>query len=97
MNLFAGNLAKEMTEAELKEVFEKFGQVTSVAFVMDRYSGQPRGFAFVEMPVKSEALAAIDNLSGRVALKGKAIFVKEARPQDKGHGGHRPSNRNKRR
>lgn len=97
MNLFAGNLAKEMTEAELKEVFEKFGQVTSVALVMDRYSGQPRGFAFVDMPVKSEALAAIDNLSGRVALKGKAIFVKEARPQDKGHGGHRPSNRNKRR
>lgn len=97
MQLFAGNLAKEVTEQELKEIFEKFGQVTSVTMVMDRYSGQPRGFAFVEMPVKSEAMAAIDNLSGRVAIKGKAIFIKEARPQEKGHGGHRPSNRNRRR
>lgn len=97
MQLFAGNLAKEVTEQELKEIFEKFGQVTSVTMVMDRYSGQPRGFAFVEMPVKSEAIAAIDNLSGRVAIKGKAIFIKEARPQEKGRGGHRPSNRNRRR
>ena len=62
MKIYVGNLPRELTEDDLRREFEAFGKVESVAIVKDRYSGQPRGFGFVEMPTKSEAVAALAGL-----------------------------------
>ena len=59
MNIYVGNLSREVTEEELREAFKAFGQVTSVNIIKDRDSGQPRGFGFVDMLAKAEAQAAI--------------------------------------
>ncbi|MFQ5602735.1 MAG: RNA recognition motif domain-containing protein [bacterium] len=90
MNLYVGNLSFEVTNEDLQEAFEKFGQVSSVNVIKDRYSGESRGFGFVEMPDKSEAVTAISELNG-VELKGKNIAVSEARPRrdQRGGGGNR--------
>ena len=63
----------------MREAFKAFGQVTSVSIVKDKYSGQPRGFAFVDMPAKAEAQAAITGLNGQ-EFKGKRLTVNEAHP-----------------
>ena len=90
MNIYVGNLSGEVTEEELREAFEAFGQVESVNIVKDRYSGQPRGFGFVEMPAKAEAQAAITGLNGK-ELGGRTLIVNEARPRSEGgRGGGRP-------
>jgi RNA recognition motif-containing protein len=81
MNIFAGNLLKTITEEDLKKTFEAFGQVTSVTIVRDMFSREPKGFAFIEMPIKVEAIAAITKLNG-TALNGKVVKVNEARPKD---------------
>ena len=86
MNIYCGNLAHELTEEELREAFEEFGQVTSAKIITDRYSGVSRGFGFVEMPSKSEAQAAITGLNGK-ELKGRTVTVNEARPRDEGRRG----------
>ena len=89
MNIYVGNLAREITEEELREAFEVFGKSTSVNIIKDRYSGESRGFGFVEMAVKSEAQAAIDGLNG-TSLKERALTVStvsEARPRSEGGGG----------
>ena len=86
MNIYVGNLSREVTEEELREAFKAFGQVTSVSIIKDRYSGQPRGFAFVEMPAKMEAQAAIAGLNGK-DLKGRRLTVNEARPRSTGDRG----------
>lgn len=87
MNIYVGNLSREVTEAELRQAFEAFGQVASVNIIRDRYSGESRGFAFVEMAVKSEAQAAINGLNG-TPLKERTLSVSEARPRSKeGRGG----------
>jgi len=92
MNIYAGNLSRDLTESELKEAFEAFGVVTSASIIKDRYTGESRGFGFVEMPNPEEAQAAINGLNGK-NLKGRTATVNEARPrQDKprtGFGGGR--------
>ena len=70
----------------MREAFEAFGKSTSVNIIKDRYSGESRGFGFVEMAVKSEAQAAIDGLNG-TSLKERALTVSEARPRSEGGGG----------
>ena len=95
MNIYVGNLSREGTEEELRREFEAFGQVTSVNIIKDRYSGQSRGFGFVEMANKSEAQAAIDGLNGK-SLNEQTLTVSEARPRTEGgrgggsYGGGRP-------
>jgi RNA recognition motif-containing protein len=79
MNIYVSNLSREVTEEELREAFKAFGQVTSVSIIKDRYGGQPRGFAFIDMPTKAEAQAAITGLNGK-EFKGRKLVVNEARP-----------------
>ena len=89
MNIYVGNLSRNVTEEDLQEAFKDFGEVASVKMIKDRYSGESRGFGFVEMPDKAEAQSAIDGLNGK-ELKGQAIKVNEARPQrsrERGDGG----------
>ena len=88
MNIYVGNLSHELTEGELREAFETFGQVTSAKIITDRYSGVSRGFGFVEMDTKSEAEAAITGLNGK-ELKGRTLTVNEARPRSDDRRGDR--------
>ncbi len=91
MNIYVGNLPHEVTDEELREAFEAFGEVTSVNIIKDKYSGQPRGFGFVEMPANAEGLAAISGLNGK-EMKGRPLTVSEARPRSEGdRGGGRRS------
>jgi len=86
MNIYVGNLSREVTEEELREEFAAFGEVSSVNIIKDKYGGQPRGFAFVEMPSKTEAEAAITGLKGKT-LKERTMDVNEARPRTDSRGG----------
>ena len=86
MKIYVGNLSYEVTEEELRLAFEPFGQVESATILKDKYSGQSKGFGFMEMPSKAEAQAAIDGLNG-TELKGRAIKVNEARPRPESRGG----------
>ena len=85
MNIFVGNLARDVTEEDLQEAFGAFGKILSVAVIKDKFTGEPRGFGFVEMSNQTEALAAISGLNGK-PLKGQAINVNEARPRAGGGG-----------
>jgi RNA recognition motif-containing protein len=80
MNIYIGNLSFEATEEDLQRAFESFGKVESAKIIKDKYSGQSRGFGFVEMPSSDEARAAISGLNGK-ELKGRAMSVNEARPR----------------
>lgn len=80
MNIYVGNLSRDLTESELKEAFEAFGTVNSASIIKDRYTGDSRGFGFVEMPNQEEAQAAINGLNGK-SLKGRTATVNEARPR----------------
>ncbi len=86
MKIYAGNLSYEVSEDDLRQAFESFGEVASAAIVKDKFSGQSKGFGFVEMPTATEAQAAIDGLNGR-ELKGRDMTVNEARPRPEGGGG----------
>ena len=86
MKLYVGNLSYDVTDAELREAFGAHGKVASADVVKDRYSGQSKGFGFVEMPAKEEAEAAMQALNG-TALRGRSINVNEARPRADGGGG----------
>ena len=89
MNIYVGNLSYEVTEDDLREAFEGFGQVSSVALIKDKFSGKSKGFGFVEMTAKAEGQSAIDGLNGK-ELKGRALNVNEARPRtEKPRGGGR--------
>ncbi|HVP58805.1 MAG TPA: RNA-binding protein [bacterium] len=88
MNIYVGNLSRDVTDADLKQAFEAFGQVASASVITDRYSGESRGFGFVEMPSKTEGQAAIDGLNGK-DLKGRTLNVNEARPRNDDRGGGR--------
>ena len=94
MNIYAGNLSHEVTEEDLQQAFEAFGQVESVTVIKDKFTGESRGFGFVEMPAKAEAQAAIDGLND-TELKGRTLNVNEARPREdrKGGGGRRGGGR----
>jgi len=85
MNIFVGNLARDVTEEDLQQAFEAFGKILSVAVIKDKFTGESRGFGFVEMSNQTEALAAISGLNGK-PLKGQAINVNEARPRAGGGG-----------
>jgi len=85
MNIYVGNLSRDVTDEELRKEFEAFGKVESVNVIKDKYSGQSRGFGFVEMASKDEAQAALAGLKGKV-LKGRTIDVSEARPKTEGGG-----------
>ena len=80
MNIYVGNLSNETTEDSLREAFEAFGQVESINIIKDRFSGESRGFGFVEMPSKQEAEKAIEEMNGK-DLMGRAVNVNEARPK----------------
>ena len=86
MNIYVGNLSFEVTEQDLQQAFEAFGQVESVNIIKDRFSGESKGFGFVEMPAKGEAESAINDLNGK-ELKGRALKVSEARPRSEGREG----------
>src|SRR6185503_3196323 len=84
--LYVGNLSYNTTELELREAFGQAGTVTDAKVVMDRETGRPRGFAFVEMSSDQEAQNAIQQLNGR-ELDGRAINVNEAQERTGGGGG----------
>jgi len=80
MNIYVGNISRNMSENELRETFAAFGQVDSVAIIKDKFSGESRGFGFVEMPSSAEAQAAIAGLNGK-EVKERTLTVNEARPR----------------
>ena len=86
MNIFVGNLPRDITEEDLNEAFGAFGKIASVSVIKDKFTGEPRGFAFVEMPNKNEAQAAIAGVNGKM-IKGKSLNVNEARPKTEGSRG----------
>lgn len=80
MRIYVGNLPYEVTEDELQQEFQAFGEVTSVSIITDKFSGRPKGFAFVEMGSSSESEAAIAAINGKV-MGERTIVVNEARPR----------------
>ncbi len=84
MNIYVGNLSHDATEEDVRQAFEAFGEVSTINLIKDKFSGESRGFGFVEMPAKSEADAAITGLNGQ-EIKGRAVNVNEARPRAEGH------------
>jgi RNA recognition motif-containing protein len=86
MNLYVGNLPYRMTEDQLREAFEAYGQVSSCTIIKDKVTGSSKGFGFLEMPERSEAEAAITGLNNRELL-GRKLNVNEARPRTEGGGG----------
>ncbi len=85
MKLYVGNLSFKTTEQELHELFSQYGQVTSAQLVMDRETGRPRGFGFVEFANDEEAKAAINALNGQ-NMGGRDLTVNEAKPREGGGG-----------
>ncbi|MBN1694295.1 RNA-binding protein [candidate division WOR-3 bacterium] len=83
MNIYVGNISSQLTEEEINEAFAAYGQLTSVKIIKDKYTGENRGFGFVEMPEKAEAEAAMAGLNGK-EFKGKTLNVNEARPRPEG-------------
>jgi RNA recognition motif-containing protein len=96
MNIYVGNLAKDVEDNDLRKAFEVYGKVDKAAIVKDKFSGESRGFGFVEMATKTEAAEAIQGLNSQ-ELKGRYLIVNEARPRKDGEqrgggrGGHRGS------
>ena len=88
VNIFVGNLDYRTTQDQLQAAFAQYGSVDRVNIVKDRDTGQPRGFAFVEMADSREAQTAIDRLNG-FEINGRAMNVNEARPKTEGGGGNR--------
>jgi RNA recognition motif-containing protein len=86
MNIFIGNLSRGVSEEDLRKEFEAYGKVDSVNIIKDKYTGESRGFGFVEMPNDREARAAIEGLNGK-ELKGRAINVNQAHPKRERRGG----------
>jgi len=90
MKLYVGNLSYEVSEDDLRQAFEPFGQIESAVILKDKYSGQSKGFGFVEFPSKADGQSAITGLNGH-ELKGRNINVNEARPRTEsreGQGGY---------
>ncbi len=86
MKIYVGNLSYDVTEEELRQEFLAFGEVESVNIIMDKYSGRPKGFGFVEMPSVSEGQAAITALNGKT-LQDRTLNVNAARPRTESRGG----------
>lgn len=95
MSIFVGNLSRETRDADLRQSFEAFGQVTRASVITDKFTSESKGFGFVEMSTKEEAEAAITGMSGK-ELHGRTLSVSEARPRtdsrrDNGGGSNRQS------
>ena len=90
MNIYVGNLSYQVTDEELRATFEAFGEVSSATVIRDKFTGEAKGFGFVEMPKQAEAEAAIKKLNGK-ELKGRTLTVNLARPrkEDSRSGGRR--------
>ena len=87
MKIYVGNLSFDVTDDDLRQAFAAFGQVETANVIKDKFSGESKGFGFVEMPSKDEATAAMTGMNGK-DLKGKAVNVNEARPRvDRPRGG----------
>ena len=87
MNIYVGNLARQVTEDELRAEFEAFGQVDTVSIIKDKFTGESRGFGFVEMSNAEEAKKAIEGMNGK-DVGGRTLSANEARPrEDKPRGG----------
>ncbi|HEX9653025.1 MAG TPA: RNA-binding protein [bacterium] len=86
MNIYVGNLSMDVTKTDLQQAFEAHGKVSSATVIRDKFSGESRGFGFVEMPDQSEGQAALAALNGS-ELMGKNIVVSEARPRPEGQRG----------
>lgn len=93
MNIYVGNLNHRASEQELQDLFTQYGEVTSTKIVKDNFTGQSRGFAFIDMEDQSSALSAIKNLNETEFL-GRKIYVNEARPKTSNGGGGNRSNNN---
>jgi cold-inducible RNA-binding protein len=86
MNIFVGNLSKDVTDDDLQNLFAAIGNVSTVKIIRDMFSGESKGFGFIEMPKLTEAQKAISDLNTK-ELKGKKIVVNEARPRNDKRGG----------
>ena len=86
MNIYVGNLSYNTTDEDLRQAFSAHGEVTAVNIIKDRFSGESRGFGFVEMATNEEAQAAIANLNG-TEMGGRTLNVNEARPRSEGGSG----------
>jgi len=87
MDIYVGNLSREVGDAELREAFAAYGEVASVRVIKDRLTGEPRGFGFVDMPDQAQAQAAISGLNGS-QLKGQTLTVNESRPRQERPSGY---------
>ena len=86
MKIYVGNMSYDTSEDDLRKAFEAHGQVDSVAIISDKYSGQSKGFGFVEMSNDAEAKTAMENLNDS-DLQGRTLKVNEARPRNDSRGG----------
>ena len=86
MKIYVGNLSFETTDDDLSQEFAVYGEVASASVVMDRETGRPRGFGFVDMPSDEQAKAAIAGLNGK-DIQGRTLTVNESRPREGGSGG----------
>jgi len=98
VNIYVGNISRDVTQSDLTDAFKAHGQVATVNIITDKYTGESRGFGFVEMPVAAEAMAAIAALNN-YELKGRPLNVNEARSKEgsgqrSGGGGGRSFGRN---
>lgn len=89
MDIYVGSLPFKMKEAELREIFEKYGEVTSAKIIIDKMTRQSKGFGFVEMPDETQAKDAISNLNGQ-EVNGRALVVNESQKNERPAGGGRP-------
>lgn len=80
-NIYVGNIARSVTEDKLRDLFAQYGEVASVKVIKDKFTGESKGFAFVEMPGEEEGNAAIEGTNG-VDLDGRRLRVSEARPRE---------------
>ena len=85
-NIYVGNLSYDATEDDIKQAFSQHGEVSTVNMIMDRETGRPRGFAFVEMPNSDEAQKAIQDVN-ETEIAGRAVKVNEAKPKSDRRGG----------
>lgn len=80
MNIYVGNLPKTTTEEAVRKLFEEHGEVAEIKLIKDQYSGELRGFGFIEMPSKSDGQKAIQEVDG-TEIEGRTLIVNEARPR----------------
>jgi RNA recognition motif-containing protein len=88
MNIYVGNLSYDVVEEDLREIFEEYGEVSSIKIIADKYTGRSKGFGFIEMPDKKEAISAIQELNN-ATLDNRPMKVNEAKQRDDNNQGRR--------